>query len=307
MKLKTSLLSLLFSSAVAASPINTIAVFGDSLSDNGNLYEYMQHRVPQSPPYFEGHFSNGPVWIERLADLMFPQNGSRHLLDYAFGGAGVSMDVDEDVLFSLHHEVDVYALSHENKADPNTLFVVWIGANNYLAMPEDDEASVRDVIGGTRIELQRLLDMGARHILVLNLPDLGKTPAARDFDSVERLTALSLNHNAALADLIQDMKERTPGVQWFQYDVFTSFDGIFSTPEKFGLSNTQDTCYDVSLDEPSKTMLVKMAAKRGQRNLDDACQGYLFFDPVHVTTVTHDVVAHQVHDLLKAGGLEPAE
>lgn len=307
MKLKTSLLSLLFSTIVSASPISNIVVFGDSLSDNGNLYEYMQHRVPQSPPYYEGRFTNGPVWIEQLADALFPGKGAAHLLDYAFGGAGVSVVSDEDVIFSLNHEIDVYALSHDGKADENSLFVVWIGANNYLALPEDDDATVDDVIGGTRLGLQRLVDMGAKNILVMNLPDLGKTPAAREFDASERLSYLALHHNNALKAMVLDFNTRYPDIKWIQYDVYAFVNSIFTSPGQYGFNNTFDTCYDVDIDEPSQKMVVRMAAKPGKRDINDVCEGYLFFDPVHVTELTHQIVANQVRDLLKSSGVEFSE
>jgi len=60
---------------------SNIYIFGDSLSDTGNLFNttsFLQDFpdtsalgipvLPPSPPYFEGRFSNGPIWIENLAD-----------------------------------------------------------------------------------------------------------------------------------------------------------------------------------------------------------------------------------------------
>ncbi|HDV5785644.1 TPA: hypothetical protein RJD83_002616 [Legionella pneumophila] len=44
--------------------MKNIVVFGDGLSDNGNLYAYTNHRRPASPAYYNGRFSNGPVWVE---------------------------------------------------------------------------------------------------------------------------------------------------------------------------------------------------------------------------------------------------
>ncbi len=58
MKLLATLGAFVFSGIVADAPLHNIVVFGDSLSDNGNLYEIMKHQLPQSPPYFEGRFSN---------------------------------------------------------------------------------------------------------------------------------------------------------------------------------------------------------------------------------------------------------
>lgn len=47
-----------------------IVVFGDSLSDTGNFYYISGDTYPVSPPYYNGRFSNGPVWIETLAPLL---------------------------------------------------------------------------------------------------------------------------------------------------------------------------------------------------------------------------------------------
>src|SRR5438552_1130863 len=40
-----------------------IYVFGDSLSDAGNVYTLTFHTYP-APPYWSGRFSSGPVWVE---------------------------------------------------------------------------------------------------------------------------------------------------------------------------------------------------------------------------------------------------
>jgi len=53
-------------SAVPAGRINQIVVFGDSLSDSGNLFAATMGTTPP-PPYYQGRFSNGPVWVEDLA------------------------------------------------------------------------------------------------------------------------------------------------------------------------------------------------------------------------------------------------
>ena len=116
-----------FSMVVSATSLDTLVVFGDSLSDNGNLYEYLKHQLPVSPPYFKGRFSNGPVWVEALLKSYYSSHSTDHLLDYAFGGAGVMEDdVDSEGLFTLRSEMDNYFLSHNDKADANSLFVIWI-------------------------------------------------------------------------------------------------------------------------------------------------------------------------------------
>ena len=52
--------------AAGAQTYNRLVVFGDSLSDNGNLYAATGGTTPTSPPYYQGRFSNGPVFTELL-------------------------------------------------------------------------------------------------------------------------------------------------------------------------------------------------------------------------------------------------
>src|SRR5215470_3029501 len=47
-------------------PFSKIIVFGDSLSDVGNLK--LETGVVPFAPYVDGHFSNGNVWVQYIAD-----------------------------------------------------------------------------------------------------------------------------------------------------------------------------------------------------------------------------------------------
>ena len=47
-------------------PFAQIIIFGDSLSDNGNIYRLDFGFIPKSPPYFKGRFSNGEVWADHV-------------------------------------------------------------------------------------------------------------------------------------------------------------------------------------------------------------------------------------------------
>src|ERR1700709_490686 len=80
-------LVLLLRGAMPASAQNysRLFVMGDSLSDDGNLYHAVFGLYPQSPPYYKGRFSNGPVWAENLAPKMGLTFNSA--TDYAYGGA----------------------------------------------------------------------------------------------------------------------------------------------------------------------------------------------------------------------------
>lgn len=304
MNLLLTIFFLLFSGIGLATPLNNIVVFGDSLSDNGNLYEYMQHRLPSSPPYYEGRFSNGPVWVEHLASHWFPGNEKTHLLDYAFGGAAISDSGEDDMLFTLKREVDTYLLAHQDKADPQSLFVVWIGANNYLALSEDVEKTVDFVNQGIKKELQRLVRKGAKHVLVLNLPDLGSTPAAREFNKIKELSTYSHLHNDELSKSITSLQEQYPDVQWLIFDTDQLFNTILMSPEEYGFKNVVDTCYDILVDKPSRQTVLKMVSEISFKPRDERCDDYLFFDPIHSSAIAHKMLAEKVSSQLDAAGIE---
>ena len=86
--------------AAGATPYSNLYVFGDSISDTGNLYAEtlgFGAAVPPSPFYYDGHFSNGPLWVEDLSPSLGltyqPTN------NYAWGGATTGRDNAWDVDF----------------------------------------------------------------------------------------------------------------------------------------------------------------------------------------------------------------
>lgn len=299
--------ALLISSAFVAAfaaPLKNIVVFGDSLSDNGNLYNYMDHRYPQSPPYYQGRFSNGPVWVEQLAASYFPENADAHLQDYAYGGAEVFEGNDDGFLLSLENEIGKYLLVNP-QIDPDNLFIVWIGANNYLDAPSDIDKTVAEVNEGIEHSLVRLVNAGARHILVLNLPDLGKTPAAREYDVEDVLSKITVQHNQALAASLSQLQNTYPDVQWLSYDVGQLVNDIVASPAQYGFNNTTDTCYKSTINPKQRLTMLSIATgiQKGAKSQDDNCSGYLFFDGVHPTAPAHQIMANIARKLLDDAGI----
>ncbi|OGT47358.1 MAG: hypothetical protein A3F17_03675 [Gammaproteobacteria bacterium RIFCSPHIGHO2_12_FULL_41_15] len=62
--------------------INRVVSFGDSLSDNGNIFRYSLQILPAKTGYWFGRFSNGYVWVEILANQL-----NVPLTNYSEGGA----------------------------------------------------------------------------------------------------------------------------------------------------------------------------------------------------------------------------
>ncbi len=100
-----------------------VFVFGDSLSDPGNLFAITGGTIPLSPPFFAGRFSNGPVWAE-----LFPAEiglAFNPLTNFAFGGAETGSAAPIDVL----NQVGGLLMSGA-PVDPGALHIVWAGAND---------------------------------------------------------------------------------------------------------------------------------------------------------------------------------
>lgn len=284
----------------AKTPLDKIVVFGDSLSDYGNFYEYMKHEVPPSPPYFEGRFSNDTLWIEKLAEALFPDKPSEHVLNYAFGGAGVS---EEDGLITLKGEIDSYLLAHPEKPSDQTLFVVWIGANNYLGLPEDIEQTTHDVVSGIQQQIKRLANSGAQHILLFNLPNLGKTPFAYAYQVNQQLENLSLQHNDKIQQAFQDLSHEYPNTQWLFLDVQQFFNEILQNPKPYGFNNVVDACIDLNdnrlVQSTHPAMLTLATHAKHLAKTTPLCDDHFFFDFVHPTGKVHRIIAETVKDYLQ--------
>lgn len=196
-----------------AAAYSNLFVFGDSLSDTGNVWAATGFTTPP-PPYFNGRFSNGPVWIETLAaGLGVPAASTASLLggnNYAFGGARVNST--NPVPGVLQQMVGFWAPSHP-VADPNALYVMVAGGNDMrdarsafqTNSPTDQagrqaaaEAAVANLING----LGFLASRGTKDVLVSTMPDLGATPEAAFLGLQFASTDATLRFNALMPMLL---------------------------------------------------------------------------------------------------------
>ena len=121
----------------AATPFTQIVAFGDSLTDAGNLKIVYPSAFGPSGPYYlsyEGRFSNGPNWLDQLAaklGVIDPQPSLAGGTNYAYGGASADAAYQTPGLNVpyLGQQVQSY-LQTSPAADPNALYVVWMGNND---------------------------------------------------------------------------------------------------------------------------------------------------------------------------------
>ena len=80
--------------------------------------------MPDPELYFEGRFSNGPVWVEYLTDA---DHFNVTLTDNALSGA----HTDGLEPPGLVEQVTAYVALEELALSSTALFVIWIGGNDF--------------------------------------------------------------------------------------------------------------------------------------------------------------------------------
>jgi outer membrane autotransporter barrel domain len=142
--------TLMFSSAAAATDFSKVIVFGDSLSDNGNI---SLATAPGIQPPLRFTTNPGHVAIEDVASQL-GQTLSPSLAgggDYAWGGAGVLTNSPGTpaAVPTLTSQVNAYLAG--GAADGNALYSIWGGANDifYAATAAGAGAVAQQLIAQT--------------------------------------------------------------------------------------------------------------------------------------------------------------
>ena len=297
--MKSTLLGLVVTAAVsfgilsiqtqpaAAAPIRYEAayVFGDSLSDPGNLFA-LTGEPP--PPYFEGRVSDGPIWADYLA-ADFAAAGQR-FRNYAFASARINGPWDEPI--HLDAQLLRFAVHAATERVPQrSAALVWIGANDSFRIVS---SAASQILGGTPknvalaeaelaaqalanrllTRLRFLAPAGIRDLVLFNLPDLGRTPNYSGTEAAPLASLVSSAFNARLA------MGTVPGVNVRNFDVAGLFDALIDDPEAFGVSSLEP-CF-----VPGVPMLCADPQERA------------FFDPIHPSAVIHARLADEVRTVV---------
>jgi|GEM_PF-852095 len=236
--------------ADGAYPYNKILFFGDSLSDNGNLYSFDFGYLPKSPPYFEGRFSNGYVWSEAVAKYLYDSNYISSD-NYAIGGetAIFHNPVNGYLPYSLTASLNSYLLRSAFGDRSMTLFVIWIGGNDYLKGSTEVDQLTTDVVANIKATIESLIYRGGVNFLIINLPDLSLTPYAKENNMVQNLHELTAMHNTKLAEAVTQIQDGYKNINIHLYDVSTLFAQLIENPDVFNkkyqlhIKNTGAACW----------------------------------------------------------------
>ena len=268
--------------SVAQNGINKIVAFGDSLSDNQNIYNASNWTLPNSNSWFVGHFSNGNNWVEYLAgNLQLP------LYNWAIGGAGVTtQDLVIPGVIQQVQSYTTYMQKAQNYQPQNTLFTLLIGGNDLV----NYNSTVDQVISGETQALQNLIQSGARNILLLKLPDVSKAPVFTIKTNGAAVAAQVTDLNNRLVALVASLQAQYGSSLNIQlFDTYSLFNDVLNNPAKYQVSNTTQSCLNINTD--SSTNYLQTQTARSQCSNPDT---FVFWDTLHPTTHTHKLLANAV-------------
>lgn len=213
-----------------------------------------------------------------------------NLVNSAFGGAttGLQNTLDNTLvgipLLGLEQQIANFVLNNPT-ADPTALYTIWIGANDYLptnsiGFPPYDTPTT----SLTNIEeaVNALVEIGAKHIMILNLPNLGEIPRTNaslddncpvnnqfDADCLNNLTA---SHNLGLSSLFSSLPAT---VKIIPVDINRLVSNVIGNPTQFGFTNVTAGCFN----EVTFSLCT---------NPDE----HLFWDSAHPSARGHQLIAN---------------
>ncbi len=231
--------------------VNNVYNFGDRLADSGTydpLLKALGYTAPATTaPYSStGDFSDGPKWTTDLAQILGANQSAQYTnFAYEFGTAQ-SMSDPLDPLngeLNFQNQLNLFQLANHSFTS-NDLVTVTFGGND-LTLPTTNTPdqtialTVQSIIGG----MQQAVDLGAKHFLVSNLPDLGITPlfSSPAFQAQTGLTPATLTaetdqYNSALKTALTTFASQT-GTDVKELDLNALFKGIVADPASYGFSN----------------------------------------------------------------------
>jgi phospholipase/lecithinase/hemolysin len=295
-----------FTAVVAhAQDYTSIVVFGDSLSDTGNVAHLTQDKYGVRIPgpladYTDGRFTDGDdtlpvaqkyfgVWIEQLAATLPSKpiitnsldGGTNYAYGFALTGSGTTLLTLTPALSvnvnNMGQQITDY-LATRPVISNRTLFVVWGGANDILNATSLDDV-IKASIEETK-DIQRLVDAGATQFIVPNLPPLGLVPRLNGSPATSiPATTASIVYNEFLQAGLTLLKHFSFGkrLRFHQLDVFALYSKIVASPSTYSLANVT-------------------AASQGAYSIDP--DTYLFWDDLHPTTKGHEILAETAARIL---------
>ena len=300
--------------------------FGDSLTDTGNIYGAttalsavtfgLVPVQPLSPPYYNGRFSDGPVWAETTAALLgqaedagrasmslgpfgvLPGAGNNYAIGGARTGYGGALGIfDAFVPTGVLAQVDFY-LQESGTASPTALYFLSGGGNDLRDATQIADTNARIAAANAAADylaysIYKLYLNGARNFMLVNGPNIGFVPETIALGKINEGFEAAAYFNFRLAGWAYYFNQ-TPDMQIGLFDLFTFSSEVFFDTllggQQYGFTEALIPC------------------KPGTPGAS-SCATSLFFDDIHPTASLHALVGTRIADQIAqewAGFGEPA-
>ena len=274
----------------ADSNFSDMFVFGDSLSDTGNLASV----IGDFPaPYVNNRASNGPVAVEVLAEkLGLPLEASLHLIGQNAGTnyAVASARAGGQEPIDLTTQVNAFLAVHGFAAPEDALYIMFFGGNDVrdvrnLQDSQQVEIALKIAVDNIKSKIAKLIVSGAKYIVVANAPDIGNIPETillaqqtNDPELIKRTTKRSRLFNRLLKARLHDIEENYE-IEIPVFDIFKLLGKIITHADSFGFDFTAVPCFY------RFELIFHPDCNYGQTP-----NQFLFFDEEHPTAIGHAIV-----------------
>jgi outer membrane lipase/esterase len=275
----------------AQGPFSSVTFFGDSYVDTGNAFLLSGGTQPPSPPYFQGRFSNGPVWSEYLAQsLGRPTDAAPVFLTraasgvYAVAGARTGPGGQTSTATQVGSYLTRPGGTPGQVSDPTGLYALFAGGNDLRDAGALGTAAARQAeaaAAAQRVITQAgaLAQGGARNVLLFSLPSLGATPEARTIPGRPAIQdELAATFNATLAAGLAGLSGSFGGTTFFNLRIDNLLTNILLDAQSggglYGITDTTRPCFGPPFGPANPA----------------PCDVSLWADDLHPTTRTHALI-----------------
>ena len=287
-----ALLGLAALPAHAQRTFTSLTMFGDSFSDVGNASNLTFGVV-------QPRLSNGIVWSDALHGALGvgPARAVYPLLPfspapatgvYAVAGAnavGAAFGIIPSTETQVNRWCQFAAGRCGRTADPTGLYTLFVGGNDLRSIASNGALSVEQrraatvqVANNVVAQAGRLRSTGVNNLLLMYMPDLGRTPDRVFTDQSAELTSLTSLFNETLESGITGLRTGNPTLNLFDLRLDNLFFNLLAQPDAFGFDNLTGNCQ--------------------ADGATPACTGYVFYDNLHPSAAAHAIIGAAAYDLV---------
>ena len=146
------------------------------------------------------------------------------------------------------------------------------------------------------LDIKRLIDAGAKNILIMGLPDLSYFPGfTADFSPHKGIIFAQLlkSINNGFMSSILTWPTDVDDLNLKFFDTMTLFNTIFSDPQRYSLTNITSPCL-----ENWQNFGRRGATGEGIPKICQEPDKFFFWDGWHPTTYLHSIIAREVMNFL---------